>query len=120
MSKQQDVQTQQVRIGFSFKREVLFIVAGALLGGVAMAFPLTFLSAPADIHNVHTGYYLTWTVFGHILGVNSPLNATIASGFLIHFLTATCIGVELRKIYFLKTFKAFLGCLKMLEVDMKK
>ena len=91
--RQQDIQTQQVRIDFSFKREVFFIVAGALLGGVAMAFPLTFLSVGSDIHNTHTGYYLTWVVFGHILGVNSPITATITAGFTIHFLTATCIGI---------------------------
>jgi len=91
--RQQDIQTQQVRIDFSFKREVFFIVAGALLGGIAMAFPLTFLSVGSDIHNTHTGYYLTWVVFGHILGVNSPITATITAGFTIHFLTATCIGI---------------------------
>ena len=41
--KQQDIHAKEVRIDFSLKREVFFIIAGALMGGIAMAFPLTFL-----------------------------------------------------------------------------
>ena len=86
--KQQDIHAQEVRIDFSFKREVFFIIAGALMGGIAMAFPLTFLSGINE-----SGYDLTWIVFGHIVGVNSPIIANIIAGFMIHFLTATCIGI---------------------------
>ena len=86
--KQQDIHAQEVRIDFSFKREVFFIIAGALMGGIAMAFPLTFLSGINE-----SGYDLTWIVFGHIVGVNSPTIANIIAGFMIHFLTATCIGI---------------------------
>ena len=58
------------------------------MGGLVMAFPLTFLSVGGG-----SGYYLTWIAFGHIVGVYSPISANIAAGFLIHFLTATCIGI---------------------------
>jgi hypothetical protein len=32
-------------------------------------------------------------MFGHIVGVNSPITETIAAGLLIHLITATCIGI---------------------------
>jgi ABC-type antimicrobial peptide transport system permease subunit len=67
---------------------VFFIIAGALMGGIAMAFPLTFLSGINE-----SGYDLTWIVFGHIVGVNSPIIANIIAGFMIQFLTATRIGI---------------------------
>jgi NADH:ubiquinone reductase (H+-translocating) len=85
---QQHVRSQEVRIDFSFKREVFFIVAGAIVGAVAMAFPLTFLSVGSGL-----GYSLTWIVFGHIAGIHYPIESVIAAGFLIHLLTATCIGL---------------------------
>jgi len=53
-----------------------------------MAFPLTFLSVGSGL-----GYSLTWIVFGHITGINYPIGSVIAAGFLIHLLTATCIGL---------------------------
>ncbi|MGN6630681.1 MAG: hypothetical protein ACTHKP_00365 [Nitrososphaeraceae archaeon] len=86
--RETDIQTREIRIDFSFKREVFFIVAGALMGGLVMAIPLTFLSVGSG-----SGYYLTWIVFGHIVGVYSPISANITAGFLIHFLTATCVGI---------------------------
>jgi hypothetical protein len=38
-------------------------------------------------------YYLTWIVFGHIVGIYSPITSVIIVGFLLHVLTATCIGI---------------------------
>ncbi|MFZ0329222.1 MAG: hypothetical protein WBQ25_08085 [Nitrososphaeraceae archaeon] len=89
-SKQQikNIEPQKVRIDFSFKREVFFIIAGALAGALVMAIPYTFLSVMGD-----SGYYLTWIVFGHVLGVHSSISSTIIAGFAIHLLTATCIGI---------------------------
>ena len=75
---------QEVRIDFSFRREVFFIVAGALMGGIAMA----LISVGSG-----SGYYLTWIVFGHILGVHTSIYATIMAGFAIHLFTASCIGI---------------------------
>jgi len=86
--KEQGIRAQEVRVDFSFKREVFFIIAGALMGGIAMVFPLTFLSGINE-----SGYDLTWIVFGHIVGVHSPTIDNIIAGFMIHFLTATCIGI---------------------------
>jgi len=40
-----------------------------------------------------SGYYLTLIIFGHVLGVHSSISSTIIAGFVIHFLTATCIGI---------------------------
>jgi NADH:quinone reductase (non-electrogenic) len=86
--RETNIQASEIRIDFSFRREVFFIVAGALMGGLVMAIPLTFLSVGSG-----SGYYLTWIVFGHIVGVYSPISANITAGFLIHFLTATCVGI---------------------------
>jgi NADH dehydrogenase len=86
-SRQPEINTREVRIDFSFRREVFFIIAGALVGGLAMMIPLTFFNIGS--HPV----YVTWEVFGHIVGVNSPITATIAAGLLIHLVTAICIGI---------------------------
>ena len=86
-SRQPEISTREVRIDFSFRREVFFIIAGALVGGLAMMVPLTFFNIGS-----HPGY-VTWEVFGHIVGVHSPITATIAAGLLIHLITATCIGI---------------------------
>ena len=86
-SRQADMKTREVRIDFLFRREVFFIIAGALVGGLVMMIPLTFFNIGS-----HPGY-VTWEVFGHIVGVHSPFTATIAAGLLIHLITATCIGI---------------------------
>jgi NADH dehydrogenase len=78
---------QEVRIDFSLRREVFFIIAGALVGGLVIMIPLTFFNIGS-----HPGY-VTWEVFGHMVGVNSPISATITAGLIIHLTTATCIGV---------------------------
>ena len=62
-----DIDTQEVRIDFSFRREVFFIIGCALVGGLAMMIPLTFFNI-----GTHPGY-VTWEVFGHIVGVHSPM-----------------------------------------------
>jgi NADH dehydrogenase len=38
-------------------------------------------------------YYLTWIVFGHIAGVYYPISLVIISGFILHILVATSIGI---------------------------
>ena len=71
-----NIETREVRIDFSFRREVFFIIAGALVGGLVMTIPLTFfnIGRPSE-------YYLTWEVFGHIVGVHSPITASSRCGF---------------------------------------
>jgi NADH dehydrogenase FAD-containing subunit len=76
------------KIDFSFKREVFFIIAGALLGAIVYVIPITVFALERG-----SLYYLTWIVFGHIAGVYSPISSVIISGFMLHILVATSIGI---------------------------
>jgi hypothetical protein len=40
-----------------------------------------------------SSYYLTWIVFGHIVGIYSPISSVIIAGFMLHILVATIIGI---------------------------
>ena len=75
----------EIRVDFSLKREVLFVVIGAMLGAVSMLIPTVF--------EVGMGipYYATWVAFGHVIGVYSS-NAAFA-GIVIHAITAISIGI---------------------------
>jgi hypothetical protein len=75
-------------IDFSFKREVFFIIAGALMGAIVYVIPITVFAIEEG-----SLYYLTWIVFGHIAGVYSPVTSVIIAGFMLHITTATCIGI---------------------------
>jgi NADH dehydrogenase FAD-containing subunit len=77
-----------VRVDFSFKREVFFVVVGAIVGAVAMVIPKTFFEVQMGLP-----YYLTWIVFGHIAGVYSSVSASILAGAMLHIITAISIGV---------------------------
>ena len=74
-----------IRVDFSFKREVFFVVIGAMLGAVFMLIPTAF--------EVGMGlpYYITWVAFGHVIGVHSS-DAAFA-GIAIHTITAISIGI---------------------------
>src|SRR5215208_1150372 len=76
------------KIDFSFKREVFFIIAGALAGAIMYVIPITVFA-------IEQGwlYYLTWIVFGHIAGVYSSASSVIIAGFLLHIFVATSIGI---------------------------
>src|ERR671925_1358460 len=76
------------KIDFSFKREVFFIIAGALAGAIVYVIPITVFAIEQG-----SLYYLTWIVFGHIAGVYSPISSVIIAGFLLHILVATSIGI---------------------------
>lgn len=75
----------EIRVDFSLKREVLFVVIGAMLGAVSMLIPTVF--------EVGMGipYYITWVAFGHVIGVYSS-DAAFA-GIVIHAITAISIGI---------------------------
>jgi NADH:quinone reductase (non-electrogenic) len=75
----------EIRVDFSLKREVFFVVIGAMLGAVSMLIPTIF--------EVGMGlpYYITWVAFGHVVGVYSS-NAAYA-GIAIHTITAISIGI---------------------------
>jgi NADH dehydrogenase len=79
--------TSRVRVDFSLKREVFFVVIGAILGAITMVVPITFLYIGLGLP-----YYLTWMAFGHVIGVYSPSSSIIA-GIAIHLITAISIGI---------------------------
>ena len=78
----------EARIDFSFKREVFFIVAGGIMGAIVMAIPFTL-----PFTGRGSGYALTWIVFGHIVGIYSPISSVIIAGILIHLVTGISIGI---------------------------
>ena len=75
-----------IKIDFSLKREVLYVVVGAIVGAITMILPRT-------IYEFITGlpYYISWIMFGHVIGVYSSFAAT--GGFIIHLITAVSIGI---------------------------
>jgi NADH dehydrogenase len=75
----------EIRVDFSFKREVFFVVIGAMLGALSMLIPTAF--------EVGMGlpYYVTWVAFGHVIGIYSS-DAAFA-GIAIHTITAISIGI---------------------------
>ena len=86
--KKESTPISEFKIDFSFKREVFFIIAGALIGAIVYVIPITVFAIEEG-----SSYYLTWIVFGHIAGVYSPITSVIIAGFMLHVLTATCIGI---------------------------
>ncbi|MFN2435153.1 MAG: NAD(P)/FAD-dependent oxidoreductase [Nitrososphaeraceae archaeon] len=78
--------TAAPRIDFSFKREVFFVVVGALSGAITMIIPKTIFEVEMGLP-----YYISWVTFGHIVGVYSPASVIIGIG--IHILTAISIGI---------------------------
>jgi hypothetical protein len=74
-------------VDFSFNREVFFIIAGGIIGAMVMAIPLTFFSTGKS-----HAYDLTWIVFGHIVGVHSPISSAIIAGMTIHIVVGIPIG----------------------------
>src|SRR5215469_7465313 len=79
-------QNSLVRIDFSLRREVFFVVIGAIIGAITMVVPITYLYT-----NLGLPYYLTWMAFGHVIGVYS--SSSIIAGVAIHMITAILIGV---------------------------
>ena len=81
-----DTSLNLVKIDFSLKREVLYVVVGAIIGAITMILPTT-------IYEFITGlpYYTSWIIFGHVIGVYSSYAAT--AGFIIHLITAVSIGI---------------------------
>jgi NADH:ubiquinone reductase (H+-translocating) len=76
----------EIRVDFSLKREVFFVVIGSVLGAVAMIIPRMLFEVGMGLP-----YYITWIAFGHVIGVYSPQSAS--AGIAIHMLTAISIGI---------------------------
>ncbi len=83
------IKPQEARVDFSFKREVFFIIAGGIIGAMVMAIPLTFFSSTG----ISRTYDLTWIVFGHIVGVHSPISSATIAGMTIHIIVGISIGI---------------------------
>jgi hypothetical protein len=79
-------QNSLVRVDFSLRREVFFVVIGAIIGAITMVVPITFLYTGLGLP-----YYLTWIAFGHVIGVYS--SSSIIAGVAIHMITAISIGI---------------------------
>ena len=75
-----------LKIDFSLRREVFYVVVGAVIGALTMLIPKIIYDTINGIP-----YYVMYIIFGHIIGVFSP-NASIA-GLTIHIITATSIGI---------------------------
>src|SRR6188472_1593627 len=86
--KKESTTVSEFKIDFSFRREVFFIIAGALIGAISYVIPITVFAIEGG-----SSYYLTWIVFGHIAGVYSLITSVIIAGFMLHILTATSIGI---------------------------
>ena len=86
-------QFTKIRVDFSLKREVFFVVIGAILGAILMILPVSLLL------EVRLGlpYSITWIVFGHIVGVylsqSSSNTQVIIAGITLHMVTAISIGI---------------------------
>ncbi|MGI0012464.1 MAG: hypothetical protein ACREBU_03325 [Nitrososphaera sp.] len=78
----------EIRVDFSLRREVFFVVIGAILGAISMIFPRTLFEVGMGLP-----YYLTWIAFGHIVGVYS--SASVFAGIAIHMVTAVSIGIAI-------------------------
>ena len=80
----------EIRVDFSLKREVFFIVIGSIVGAISMILAKTILDPQTGIP-----YNITWIAFGHLLGVFSPASAAILAGITIHMITAVSIGIAI-------------------------
>ncbi len=77
---------KKVKIDFSLKREIFFVIVGAIIGAIVFVIPKTIFEVVMGMP-----YYLSWIVFGHVIGVYS--SNVIVAGIGIHMLTAISIGV---------------------------
>ncbi|MDR4492009.1 MAG: FAD-dependent oxidoreductase [Candidatus Nitrosocosmicus sp.] len=77
-----------VRIDFSLKREIFFVVIGAIVGAVTFGISDTVFQMLLGLP-----YYLIWIVFGNVIGVYESTMITIIAGISIHLITSVSIGI---------------------------
>jgi cell division protein FtsW (lipid II flippase) len=87
MIKKNSKKVEQIRIDFSLKREVFFVVIAAVIGAITFVIPKAIFETEMGLP-----YYLSWIVFGHVIGVYSS-QLVIAAGIAIHIITAISIGI---------------------------
>jgi NADH dehydrogenase FAD-containing subunit len=86
MTKKNKGKIERIRIDFSLKREVFFVVVGAIIGAITFVIPKAIFETEMGLP-----YYLSWVVFGHVVGVYS--SESVIAGIAIHMLTAISIGI---------------------------
>ncbi|HZA06205.1 MAG TPA: NAD(P)/FAD-dependent oxidoreductase, partial [Nitrososphaeraceae archaeon] len=59
-----------------------------IIGAMVMAIPMTFFPSGGA-----QSYTLTWIVFGHIVGVHSPISSVTIAGITIHIIVGISIGI---------------------------
>jgi hypothetical protein len=79
-------QEEKIRVDFSLRREVLFVVIGAVVGAIFMVVPRMVFEAGMGLP-----YYVSWIAFGHVVGIYSSFS--VVGGITIHMITAICIGI---------------------------
>jgi hypothetical protein len=80
----------EIRVDFSLKREVFFVIFGSIVGAISMILAKTILDPQTGIP-----YDITWIAFGHVLAVFSPASTAIFAGVTIHMITALSIGIAI-------------------------
>ena len=80
----------EIRVDFSLRREVFYIVIGSLVGAIFIILAKMILDPQTGIP-----YEITWIAFGHLLGVFSPASSAILAGITIHIITALSIGIAI-------------------------
>ena len=80
----------EIRVDFSLRREVFYIVIGSIVGAI-------FMILAKMILDPQTGFpfQITWITFGHLLGVFSPTTSAILAGITIHMITTLSIGIAI-------------------------
>ncbi len=79
---------EEIKIDFSLKREVFFVVVGAIFGAITFGLMETTFQMLNGLP-----YFLVWVAFGHIVGVYSSFSASITAGITIHTITSMIIGI---------------------------
>ncbi len=82
------VKVKDIKVDFSLRREVFFVVIGAVVGAISMVFPRMIIEAGMGLP-----YYVTWIAFGHVVGVYSSFS--VLAGITIHITTSICIGISI-------------------------
>ena len=78
----------KIRIDFSLKREVFFVVVGAIVGAITFGIADTVFQVLLGLP-----YHLIWVSFGHVVGVYSSTMDSIIAGISIHLITSIFIGI---------------------------
>lgn len=78
----------KIRIDFSLKREVFFVVVGAIVGAITFGIADTVFQVLLGLP-----YHLIWVSFGHVVGVYSSTMDSIIVGISIHLITSISIGI---------------------------